>query len=122
MLNDNMKYIWQPLKNDEVKWIGVDFDDTIASNSSFPLYVPSEPLPGAVEALKKLNNMGYKITIFTARHWADYQNVENYCLHYGIPFRRIICGKPLFKCVIDDKNVAFKGDWEKAVEDCLKIK
>lgn len=112
-------YNWTPIKNEEIKWIGIDWDDTVASNSGFPDFIPGEPLPGAVKALNKLNEMGYKITIFTARPWVDYQNIENYCEHYGIPVRRIICGKPLFKCIIDDKNVAFKGDWDKALVDVL---
>lgn len=26
--------------------------------------------------------------------------------------RRIICGKPLFNCVVDDKNIEFNGNWK----------
>ena len=103
---------WAPLENTEIKWLGVDFDDTIAGNNGFPNFIPKEPLPGAVEALNKLNDAGYKITIFTARPWVDYQNIEKYCEHYNIPVRRIICGKPLFKWMIDDKNIEFKNSWE----------
>lgn len=115
-------YNWSPIKNEEIKWLGIDFDETIASNSGFPDYTPGNPLEGAVDAIKRLDEMGYKITIFTARPWVDYSNIEKYCEHYGIPVRRIICGKPLFKCMIDDKNVEFKGDWNKAFLDVLYMK
>lgn len=115
-------YKWKPLANEEIKWLGIDFDRTIADNDGFPNFIPKKPLKGAVESLQKLNNDGYKITIFTARPWADYSNIESYCEYYNIPVRRIICGKPLLKAMIDDKNVAFDGDWNKALEDFYKIK
>ena len=114
-------YKWKPLVNEEIKWIGIDFDKTIADNSGFPNFIPGEPLSGAVESIQKLNNDGYKITIFTARPWADYSNIESYCKHHNIPARRIICGKPLFKCMIDDINIEFDGDWNKVLEKVLKF-
>ena len=107
---------WKPIPNEEVKWLGVDFDKTIANTGGHPDYIPREPLPGAVEALKALDKKGYKIVIYTARHWADYINIEAYCKEYGIPVRRIICGKPLFKWIIDDKNIEFDGDWGKVTK------
>ena len=112
-------YNWTPITNDEIKWIGVDFDETIASNSGHPNYTPGEPLEGAVQSLLKLDQNGYKITIFTARPWVDYFNIEKWCEFYGIPVRRIICGKPLFKCMIDDKAIGFRGDWNSVLEEVL---
>jgi len=103
---------WTPIKNENIKWLGIDFDNTICSNSGQPDYVPSTPLNGAIATLNKLHNEGWKIIIYTARPWADYHNIEKYCEEYGIPVRRIICGKPLFNCVVDDKNVEFNGNWE----------
>ena len=106
---------WLPISKDEIKWLGVDFDDTIAHNSGYPDFIPQPPIEGAVEALRVLDKKGYKIVIYTARHWADYQNIEAYCRKYGIPARRIICGKPLFKWIIDDKNIEFHGDWQEVL-------
>lgn len=114
-------YNWTPMTGEQIKWAGIDFDDTIASNSSFPDYIPGAPLPGAVDGIKKLDEMGYKITIFTARPWFDYANIEAYCKYYGIPVRRIICGKPLLRFMIDDKAVAFSGDWEQSLQEALKL-
>lgn len=101
---------WEPLE--ATKWIGVDFDGTLATNSGFPDYVPSVPLAGAVEAMTRIEQQGFKIIIFTARAWADYHNIEAWCKKYGIPVRRIICGKPLFLHMIDDRNIEFSGDWK----------
>ena len=92
--------------------MGIDFDNTITDNSGFPNYTPTIPLSGAIESLNRLSEEGYKIIIYTARPWSDYHNIEKYCDKYGIPVRRIICGKPLFNCVIDDKNIEFSGDWK----------
>ena len=112
-------YNWQPIEKHTIKGNGVDFDDTIATNSGYPDFIPHDPIKGAVQALQNLDSMGYKIWIYTARPWSDYQNIESYCIEHDIPARRIICGKPLFKCIIDDKNVAFNGNWEKALVDVL---
>lgn len=95
-----------------MRWIGVDWDKTVVDNSGYPDFIPTTPIEGAVETLNKLNDDGWKIIIFTARPWADYQNIEKYCEEYKIPVRRIICGKPLFVCMIDDKNIEFNGNWK----------
>ena len=105
-----MNFKWEPLGK-KLNEIGVDFDDTIATNSGFPDFIPGEPLPGAVYALQAIDGLGYKIVIYTARHWADRPAIEKYCRHYGIPFVQVICGKPLFLYIIDDKNIAFHGNW-----------
>ena len=105
------EFEWRPLREEEIKWVGIDFDDTLCHNSGYPDYVPTIPLAGAVEAMNKLHGAGYKIVIFTARHWIDYHNIEGWCTKYNIPIRRIICGKPVLKWMIDDKNIEFRGDW-----------
>lgn len=102
------------LRNNDLKWIGVDLDLTIAHNDeNFNLL---EPIEGAKEALEQLTARGYKIIIYTARPWSEYQDVEDWLGNYAIPYRRIICGKPLFKYIIDDKNITFKGDWKEVLE------
>jgi hypothetical protein len=110
-----MVFEWRPLTNEEIKWIGVDFDETLCHNTGFPNFIPTEPVKGAVEAMKAIDAKGYKITVFTARHWTDYHNIEGWLNHHGIPFRRIICGKPLLRWMIDDRNVEFDGDWDKVL-------
>lgn len=101
----------KPLEDSELRWIGVDFDKTLAHSSGFPDFEIKEPLEGAIEAMEELHRRGWKITIFTARPWSDYQKVEDWCIEHKLPTRRIICGKPLFKYLIDDRNIEFNGDW-----------
>jgi len=96
--------IWTPLPNEGLKWIAVDFDGTIAKNSGFPDFIPSEPLEGVKKILDRFVAQGYKIIVHTARPWADYDNIEKWCIENEIPFRRIVCGKLLAKFYIDDRN------------------
>ncbi len=107
--------MWSKITKDEMSWLGVDFDGTLANNSGYPDFLPSEPTDGAVEAMKRLDAMGYKIIIYTSRSWADYKPIEDWCSKYGIPARRIICGKPLFLKMIDDLNIEFSGNWEDVI-------
>ena len=93
----------------------IDFDDTICHNSGFPNFKPTKPIKGAREALIKLKKKGFKITVFTARGWPDYQLIENWMRKHKMPTRRIICGKPLGKYIIDDRNVEFNGDWKQVI-------
>lgn len=106
---------WEPLDHDSLKWLLVDFDFTICKNSGYPDFIPTEPIEGAKEALKKLDAEGWKITIFTSRHWSDYHNIENWLIDQDIPFRRIICGKPLGRWMIDDRNLEFDGNWKRTL-------
>lgn len=109
----------RPLENQELKWICIDFDETIATNSGHPDYFLREPVKGAKQALERLAQEGWKTIIYTARAWVDYQTIEAWLAHYNIPFRRIICGKPLARWIIDDRNIEFDGNWDK-VFDKLK--
>ena len=107
---------WTPLKNDELRWIMVDFDETLCHNSGLPNFYPLEPIEGAKEAMQTLTDRGYKITVFTARGWSDYSLIETWLNYYSIPFRRIICGKPLARWLIDDRAMQFKGDWKEITD------
>ena len=104
------------IKDNELKWLGIDFDQTIASNSGAPDFTPLEPLDGAKEALDLLVSKGWKIVIYTARAWHEYDIIENWLNKYNLPFRRIVCGKLFVKWMIDDRNIEFKGNWPEIIE------
>lgn len=106
---------WRPLEN--VLDIGIDFDNTISNTSGAPDYQPGVPLDGVRESMLKLKNLGYNIVIHTARPWADKHNISEYCDWWGLPVDDIICGKPLFRCMIDDKGIGFRGDWKTTMEE-----
>lgn len=99
----------------ELKWIGVDLDGTL-STYIWPEPGIGAPLPGAVEAMKEIVKNGYKIVIYTARPWGHYESIEKWCKDNGIEASRIVCGKLLLKYMIDDKNIEFKGDWDKVIK------
>lgn len=103
------------MTNDDLKWIGVDLDGTLAQ-TEYPDFKLEYPIGGAVDAVRKLHDEGWKITIFTARPWSDYQKIEEWLDSWAIPHRRIICGKPLFKYLIDDRNIEFNGNWTEVLE------
>jgi hypothetical protein len=104
---------------DQLRWIMVDMDLTLCNNTGEPDFTPTTIIPGAKEAMQELVRRGWKIIIFTARHWGEYQIIENWLLKNEIPFKQIICGKPLVRWIIDDRAIGFEGDW-KAVLDKIK--
>lgn len=60
---------------DPSNWILVDFDGTLC-DFTWP-DPPGVPFMGAVEALRKLREAGFKIAIFTARAWPGWAEVES---------------------------------------------
>ena len=100
------------LKAENMTWLGVDLDKTIAITKESENFDLDKIIPGAKNTLKKLEADGWKIIIYTARHWAQYAQIEVWLIANDIPFRRIICGKPLCKYYIDDRAIGFRGDWD----------
>lgn len=101
----------KPLTSEELKWIGFDFDDTIASNSGLPDFILQEPMAGTKQAIDELVSKGWKIIIYTARPWSQYNVIEHWLNTHQIPFRSIVCGKMLLRWMVDDRNIEFNGDW-----------
>lgn len=102
----------EPIQEKQLKWILVDFDKTIATNSDYPEYKPLKPVDGAKKYLDRLVKDGWKITIYTSRPWNDYDLIEKWLDKWSIPHRRIICGKAFGKYIIDDRAIEFRGNWE----------
>jgi len=108
-----------PPKPDKLSHVGVDFDGTIFETSGYPDYEPTTIIPGAKEGLEKIVAMGYKVVIFTARPWSDLYLIKYLVKEYDLPVDQIICGKPLFHLLVDDRNVKFTGDWKDAVDQIV---
>ena len=100
------------IKFDELKWVCVDFDNCICNNSGYPEYVPTTVIGNCKEVLKQITNRGFKVVIYTARPYSDYQMIENFLDDNELEYRRIICGKPLARYIIDDRNIEFSGNWD----------
>lgn len=111
---ESRKFKPQPLR-DKLIWVGVDLDGTLAS----PLWTPDnptseigDPIPSAIEKVQELVAHGYKVIVHTSRPWTDYQVIEQWLIHYGIPFKEIQCGKPLYAAYVDDRAVrAEESSW-----------
>lgn len=106
------------------KLAAVDFDGTIKPWAG-GLMADVPPLPGAVEAVRKLKDAGYTVFIFTSRlstfwHKAEGWNaleamnkqveyIKNYCDKYGIPADFVTAEKIPAEVYIDDKALGFDG-------------
>ena len=115
---DNFEEYAKGLASKDLKWIGVDFDN-VMSKSIWPKAGIGPAMPGASKALHALVEKGFKIMIWTARPWSDYENIERWCRDHDMPVRRIFCGKPLVRWFVDDKNIEFDysnpTEWETVI-------
>jgi hypothetical protein len=92
----------------KLEWVGVDLDGTLAEpiwTPTNPTYDIGDPIWENIEKLKAVVAQGYKAIVHTSRPWSDYENIKNWLVHYGIPFKEIQCGKPLYAAYIDDRAV-----------------
>lgn len=110
-MNNKQEY---KIKENKLRWLGIDLDHTVAY-SDYPDFKLKRPIKGAKEAMDKLNKSGWKIIIYTSRAWAEYDIIEKWLNKNKIPFRRIVCGKLFAKYYIDDRNIAFSGNWKEIV-------
>ncbi len=92
------------------KNIAIDFDKTIATN--LPDESIGEPLPGAIEALKKLKAAGRYIIIHSHRveHQDGIKQILDWMKKYQCPFDEIHA-KPSAEFYVDDKAIQFTN-WD----------
>ena len=109
-----------PKKAQRRPWLACDLDGTIlseapgmASRGEF-----GEPLPGAMKALRELESLGWRISIFTARFTFGHDPealkaaIEQTLRSYGVPFTDVWTGtKPPADYFVDNKAIHFGGDW-----------
>ena len=110
------------------KVIAIDFDGTLFEydgwkNSNHY----GEPIDGAKETVEKLCDKGFKIMIFTTR--GNEEGVKEALEEYDIPYdyinenphtpseAEISDVKPPANYYIDDRAIAFKGDWEEVKDE-----
>ena len=98
----------------DLKWLAVDFDDTLCRSTwspENPLAPPGDPIKENVAELRRCVGLGWKIIIHTARSWAEFEIVESWLNHHDIPFKTIVCGKLLAYRMVDDRNAMLGGPW-----------
>lgn len=94
----------------ELRWLAVDFDGTIATKNED--YSIGNPIPENIHKLWECTALGYKIIIHTARHWEDYHKIEDWLNKHEVPFKSIVCGKILAHRYIDDRAIPADADWK----------
>lgn len=102
-------------KESQLDTIAVDFDKTLANTSGYPDYNILDPLDDAVESMQQLKKDGWKLIIYTARSWHDYNLVKAWLKMYDIPFESICCGKVFAKYYVDDRGLQFNS-WKEIMK------
>lgn len=95
--------------------VAIDWDDTLVGYKKYG--TPKEWLPGAVDALRRFRRQGYDIVIHSCRaNWPEGREeirAKLASIKFHESSRLVIAEKPLAVAYIDDRAVAFDGDWSK---------
>ena len=104
--------------------IVVDFDGTIADDVFPDIGNPKE---GVIEALNKLKEAGFEITIHSCRTGSylketlpddQYETIKKFMDYYKIPFDQIwVPDKPIASAYIDDKAIRYENNWDEIVNN-----
>ena len=94
----------------------IDLDGTICSEERQFSRALAKLKEGAKESLEQLRDKGYKIIIYSARTWAEYEMTENWLKENKVPYDQIILGKPQGDYWIDDRAIRFRS-WDKVINE-----
>ncbi len=84
-----------------------DLDGTLADTkeeNGFDLSI-APAIQRNAKIVRESARAGRSIFIFTSRHWMDYRDIKHWLKIHRIPFKAIICGKPMGRKYIDDKAI-----------------
>lgn len=107
----------------------VDFDATLFPWG--PLDDDADPMPGAVEAMKALDEAGYVLRIYSSRlseTWLRFAHedpidqmsmMRDRLRKHGIPYDGFATDKEPAEWYIDDRNIAFTNNWPEIAERLL---
>lgn len=105
-------------------WLAVDLDGTLLSSADASRGEFGRPLPGAADALRELKSLGWRVSIYTARLQdldedtaaVEAARIAKTLRQYGLDFSDVWVGrKPRADVFVDDRAVAFKGDWKQTL-------
>ncbi|UFJ42456.1 HAD hydrolase family protein [Brevibacillus humidisoli] len=107
--------------------IVIDLDGTICQlKGAGDTYETLAPVPGAVEAVKRLKQAGHEIVIHTARNMKTQrgkvtdviasvgQVTLDWLDRHGVPYDEVVFGKPYGDVYIDDLAIRF-CDWQETM-------
>lgn len=102
--------------------IAIDFDNTLARHDAgMGMQKTGEPIPGAIEFVKKLHQDGWEVWIFSARCYdpKGTQSIKDWLTKHGLI--SIIRGvtnekSPGFVVMVDDRAIEFRGDYNEVLK------
>lgn len=98
----------------------IDLDGTILEEKIRAEKYTAMPLPGAVEAVNELYEMGHMIVIYSARTDSDLELTREQLSKFGVKYHHLVLGKPTGDIFIDDRAFTFT-DWGRGRRDLLKL-
>lgn len=105
--------------------IAVDIDGTLCTWHPQD-YELAEPFTDKISIIAGLSEAGHCIWIYTGRgsslgsaeaaseKWGKI--TEDQLKRWGVPYERLIFGKPMFDVLIDDRAINFDGDWADGIK------
>jgi len=110
------------------KIVVVDFDGTICG---FAFPESGLPEPHVKEGLQKLKDAGFFIyihSVSTNMNWGKENalfhiyRIGQYMKEFDLPYDKIcLDDKPFAAAYIDDRGVAYHGNWLKAAKEAIKL-
>jgi len=104
------------------KIICLDFDGVINvykgwRNEGFAVILDNSPVKGVKAAIKKLRKQHLVIVHSTrCAHPGGKRAIINWLLKHGIQVDKVSHNKPLADVYVDDRGVAFDGNWRKTLK------
>lgn len=98
--------------------IVIDLDGTILEEKDQQERSRAAPIPGAVQAVNTLYEMGHTIIIYTARTYRELELTLNQLKRFGVKYHHLVLGKPVADIFVDDRAISFT-DWASIWDELL---
>lgn len=84
--------------------IAAGTEETVYSDEAGWAYEKCTPIRSTIETIRILRGEGHQIILMTARYESDLEVTKEWLSTHGVPYDRLIMGKPNADLYIDDKN------------------